>query len=102
MKFFLISDNIDTQLGMRLTGVEGVVVHTKKEVEEALHKAVNDKEIGIILMTKELISLCSETVYELKLTQKQPLIVEIPDRHATSKISETISKYVQEAVGVKL
>ena len=27
MKFFLISDNIDTQMGMRLAGIEGVVVH---------------------------------------------------------------------------
>ena len=27
MKLYLISDNIDTQMGMRLAGVEGVVVH---------------------------------------------------------------------------
>ena len=26
MKMFLISDNVDTQTGMRLAGVEGVVV----------------------------------------------------------------------------
>lgn len=102
MKFFLISDNTDTQMGMRLSGVEGVVVHTEDEVKEALQQAINDKDIGIILMTEKLISLCQKTVYELKLSQKQPLIVEIPDRHATSKISETISKYVQEAVGIKI
>ena len=27
MKFYLLSDNIDTQMGMRLAGIEGVVVH---------------------------------------------------------------------------
>ena len=27
MKFYLISDNIDTQMGMRLAGIDGVVVH---------------------------------------------------------------------------
>ena len=27
MKMYLISDNIDTQTGMRLAGVDGVVVH---------------------------------------------------------------------------
>ena len=37
-----------------------------------------------------------------KLTRKEPLIVEIPDRHATAKISDTISKYLSEAVGIKL
>lgn len=32
MKLYLISDNIDTQMGMRLAGVEGVVVHERDEV----------------------------------------------------------------------
>ena len=27
MRFYLISDNVDTQVGMRLAGIEGVVVH---------------------------------------------------------------------------
>lgn len=30
MKMYLISDNIDTQTGMRLAGVDGVVVHEKR------------------------------------------------------------------------
>ena len=30
MKFYLISDNIDTQIGMRLAGIEGIVLHEKK------------------------------------------------------------------------
>ena len=30
MKMFLISDNIDTYTGMRLAGVEGVVVHERE------------------------------------------------------------------------
>ena len=102
MKFFLLSDNIDTQMGMRLAGVDGVVVHTEEEVKEALSKAVSDPEVGIVLMTKKLIDLCKSTVYELNLTCDRPLIVEIPDRHATSKISDTISEYVKEAVGIKL
>ena len=29
MKMYLISDNVDTQTGMRLAGVEGVVVHER-------------------------------------------------------------------------
>ena len=102
MKFFLISDNIDTQMGMRLAGVEGVVVHTPQEIKAALDSALADEQTGIVLMTKKAISLCSEEVYNIKLTRSRPLIVEIPDRHNTSKISDTISEYVKEAVGIKL
>ena len=34
MKMYLISDNVDTYTGMRLAGVEGVVVHERKELKE--------------------------------------------------------------------
>ena len=33
MRMYLISDNIDTYTGMRLSGVEGVVVHEREELE---------------------------------------------------------------------
>lgn len=102
MKFFVISDNTDTQTGMRLTGADGVVVHEVHEVEEALARAFSDPEIGIVLMTQKLINLCPELVFDYKLKRKRPLIVEIPDRHATSNISNTISRYIEEAVGIKI
>ncbi|MGN0596378.1 MAG: V-type ATP synthase subunit F [Ruminiclostridium sp.] len=102
MKFFLISDNIDTQMGMRLAGIEGVVVHRRDEVEKALDSAMSDKDVAIVLMTEKLINLCRDKVYDLKLHCPKPLIVEIPDRHGTSQISDTISSYVSEAIGIKL
>ena len=49
MQFYLISDNIDTQMGMRLAGIKGVVVHEEDEVSRELEKAVSDKNIAIIL-----------------------------------------------------
>ena len=54
MKMFLISDNIDTYTGMRLAGVEGVVVHEREELRRALEQAVENKENGIILLTEKL------------------------------------------------
>ncbi|MBO5448041.1 MAG: V-type ATP synthase subunit F [Ruminococcus sp.] len=102
MKFYLISDNIDTQMGMRLSGIEGVVVHTPEEVSSALDRAMEMEDVGIVLMTELAINQCREKVYDYKLNRKTPLIVEIPDRHATAKISDTISKYLAEAVGIKL
>ena len=102
MKFYLISDNIDTQMGMRLAGINGVVVHQPDEVKRELEKAIKDKDIAIILMTEKLVKLCSGLVYYIKLNHKSPLIVEIPDRHATSQITETINNYVSDAIGLKL
>lgn len=102
MKFYLISDNLDTQLGMRLAGIEGVVAHSKEEVAAALDTAVNDEDVAVVLMTEKLVSLCHDRVYELKLNSRRPLVVEIPDRHSSSGVIDTISKYVSEAIGVKL
>ncbi len=102
MQFFLISDNADTEMGMRLAGIRGVVVHEEQEVKDALAAAAADKDIAVILMTEKLVRLCRETVFDMKLNMKSPLIVEIPDRHATSDISSTISGYVEDAIGLKL
>ena len=41
MRFYLISDNVDTAMGMRLAGIEGVVVHEDSEVRDALTKAMD-------------------------------------------------------------
>ena len=43
MQFYVISDNLDTQTGMRLAGIEGVVVHEEHEVLEALEYAVKNE-----------------------------------------------------------
>lgn len=102
MKFFLLSDNIDTQMGMRLAGIEGIVIHERAQVLQELEKAMHREDIAVVLMTTKLIQTCPEIISDLKLRQKKPLIVEIPDRHGSAKVGETIDGYVSEAIGVKL
>ena len=68
MKFFLLSDNVDTVTGMR----------------------------------EKLIDLIEDKVNELKLTRPSPIISEIPDRHADVDVTASISRYVQDAIGIKL
>ena len=53
MKMYLISDNIDTLTGMRLAGVDGVMVHTREELRGAIEEAMHDKTVGIILLTEK-------------------------------------------------
>ncbi len=102
MKFFVISDNVDTLIGLRLAGMEGVVVHEQGAIEAELKKAADDPEIGVVLMTEKLLSLCPELVYDIKLNRRQPLIVTVPDRHGAGQVGDSISRYVREAIGVKL
>ena len=102
MKYYLISDNVDTLTGMRLAGIEGIVVHEEHHVRRELQKAMEMPDVAVVLMTETLVSQCPDLVYDLKLKHKQPLIVEIPDRHGNGRTADSITRYVQEAIGVKL
>ena len=53
MKIYLVSDNVDTLVGMRLAGIEGCVVHEQGELKKAIDHALEDKEIGILLLTEK-------------------------------------------------
>lgn len=102
MKMYLISDNVDTLTGMRLAGVDGVVVHEKEELHNALKMAMEDSSIGIILLTEKLGREFPDMINEIKLERKMPLLVEIPDRHGTGRKKDFITSYVNEAIGLRL
>lgn len=102
MKMFLISDNIDTYTGMRLAGIEGVVVHEREELRHALENAINNKENGIILLTEKFGKEFPDIIDDVRLNHKLPLLIEIPDRHGTGRTPDFITSYVNEAIGLKL
>ena len=102
MKMYLISDNVDTLTGMRLAGVDGVVVHEREELRRALETTLADKEIGIILLTEKFGIEFPEIIDDVKLNHRIPLIIEIPDRHGTGRKADFITSYVNEAIGLKL
>ena len=52
MRLYLICDNEDTALGMRLAGIEGTVTESRDEVRELFEKAAKDPDIGIILINQ--------------------------------------------------
>ena len=99
---FLISDNVDTYSGMRLAGVDGVVVHERKELREQLEKVLQDKSIGIVLLTEKFGREFPDILDEFRLDRKIPLLIEIPDRHGTGRKKDFITSYITEAIGLKL
>ena len=102
MKYFVITDSIDTQVGLRLAGIEGVVVREEGEIRAAVQKAAADPEIGVLLVTERLARQCADLIAPLKLTAHTPLVVEIPDRHSAGRAPDSITRYIREAIGVKL
>ena len=99
---FLMSDNIDTLTGMRLAGVDGVVVHERQELRKEMEAAMNDKTIGILLLTEKFGREFPDLVNEMKLGRTMPLLIEIPDRHGTGRKKDFITSYVNEAIGLRL
>lgn len=102
MKMYLISDNVDTYTGMRLAGIDGIVVHKREELHEALQKVMQDKSIGIVLLTEKFGQEFPDVINEFRLERKMPLLIEIPDRHGTGRKKDFITSYITEAIGLKL
>ena len=102
MRMYLISDNIDTYTGMRLSGVEGVVVHEREELEEALSFVTGQPDIGIVLLTEKLGRDFPELVNDFNLSRRTPRRVEIPVRHGSGRSMNFITVYVSQAIGLKL
>lgn len=102
MKFYVICDNIDTCMGMRLAGMEGVVVHQREELLRELQQVSADPAVGVVLLTEKLIRLCPEQIQQFKLTHRAPLLVEIPDRHGAGNVGSVLTQYVREAVGINM
>lgn len=102
MKMYLISDNVDTYTGMRLAGVDGVVVHEREELREELEKVLKDKSVGIVLLTEKFGREFPDIIDTFRLERTMPLLVEIPDRHGTGRQKDFITSYITEAIGLKL
>jgi len=102
MKMFLISDNADALIGFRLAGVEGAVVHDRQKAEEELHKACNNPDIGIILITESLTEELEEEISKIRLDPKMPIVTTIPDRHGFRRDKDYITRNIKESIGIKI
>ena len=72
------------------------------EIKNALNEALKDEDIAVILITENLVKICRDFIYDIKLNHAKPLIVEIPDRHGNGRASDSITKYVRDAIGIKI
>ncbi len=102
MKSFLISDNRDTWVGMRLAGIDGVIVDTKENALKELKTAVKNQDLGILILTEKVVDMVRDEYMEYKIKSKTPLIIEIPDRNGTIREYNAIKNYIRDSVGIHI
>jgi len=102
MKAFVVSDNHDTLVGMRLAGISGCLVHTSGEAYAALNQALKMKDLGILAITEKAADLAPDLVQKLTERGELPLLVKIPDRYGSQREADFLTRHVQEAIGVKM
>ena len=100
MRLYVICDNEDTYVGLRLAGVEGRVVPDRTSFESVVAEVSQNKDIGIILINRSLMAECGDYIQEFRKKHSLPLLVEVPDTSG-KKGSDSIARYVREAVGIK-
>ena len=79
-----------------------MVVHEREELRKAIETAMDDKNVGIILLTEKFGREFPDLLDEIKLERAFPLLIGIPDRHGTGRKKDFITSYVNEAIGLKL
>ena len=64
--------------GLRLAGIEGLVVESDKEALNMVNKLVKDKEVGLVLLSDDISKSIRSKLNEIRSKHPTPLIYEVP------------------------
>ena len=79
MKVFCISDNIETAVGLKLTGIDTEVLKEKEEILKKITEIEESENVGILVLTENIHEKVEKEVEEIRNNKKLPLIVTIPN-----------------------
>ena len=102
MRAFVVSDNHDTLVGMRLAGIDGVLVSGRDETMRAVRDVQSKGDVAILAITEKAAAHIPDLMQEMREHGELPIVVEIPDRHGTNRGADFLTKYVRDAIGVKM
>ncbi len=77
------------------------MVTSPEELEKEALTCLEEQDIAILLVTNTLADLSRSFLDGLK-QRKHPLIVEIPHKEHCDENHDSITRYIQEAMGIKL
>ena len=101
MKSFLICNDQETLVGMRLAGVQGTILNDRASVLALIDEKIRDDETGIIIITKAIMLLAEKEIMAIKLKSKLKLIVEIPGAGLNYE-DDYITRHIRESIGIKI
>lgn len=101
MQFYVIADE-NTITGFKLVGLEGETVESPEGAREALAKAFESSEIGIIIITERIADSIRDEIEDFTFGHTFPLIIEVPDREGSVEGRISIREMVNTAVGIKI
>lgn len=102
MQIRIISDTNETLIGMRLSGIDGVIAKTEADIIRCYNEFTENKDIGLILITEQVDSICKTFFNDIKINSNFPLIAVIPGCNSDGTAISSLEKCVNEAVGVRL
>lgn len=74
MKIFVIADNQETEVGLKLAGCDGITLEKEEEIIKKIDEVMQDTEIGVLVITKNIYKLSKEKIDYIRLNKKLPLI----------------------------
>ncbi|MFW6138035.1 MAG: V-type ATP synthase subunit F [Spirochaetota bacterium] len=101
MKYYIIGDE-DAVLGFGMVGVKGSIVETSDQARQAFQDVLEDREVGIIIITERAAELIRPLIKKYVFTERFPLIVEVPDRRGPVPGKPGIRETVNQAVGISI
>ena len=101
MKLYVLGSQ-DAVWGFALTCVNGQVVSTAAELQQALNVVLDDKDVGIVLVTEDVADLARQRVDELVIRSRVPIVVEIPGPEGTSPERPSLSELIRRTIGIRV
>ena len=101
MKFHVIADE-NTVTAFSLVGLEGEPVDSPEGAREALARAFESSDTGIVIITERIADSIRDEIEEFTFGRAFPLIIEIPDREGPMEGRISIREMVNAAVGIKI
>ena len=101
MRFFLISDNSDAMNGLRLAGIEGTVARSEADLRNALEMAAQQPDIAVLLNDTATTEIYTATL-DIARAAGGPLLITVPSTGGGAAGKDRLTRYIREAIGVKI
>jgi V/A-type H+/Na+-transporting ATPase subunit F len=99
--FFCIGD-ADTVAGFSLAGIPTRQADDKEQARTALEEALSSGDCAIVMITEALADVVRPELESIRFGRERPLVVEIPGPEGPLPGGNSITEFVQEALGMRI